>query len=204
MLLVLLPVALVLRAIQVTVSAAAMRLVVLPVAVVDVAIGVDQSALAIGFVFGPVAFVHAAIGPDLDALALSHIRLAQPLALIARSVLEHDHLATLTLPQALLEHVVIVQERAQLLAHFLDIDIFEVLPLVLHHVVHAVIVHGVLEQLDLLLGHVHAEARLDLRDNPDLLRCVVASVQGGPLGVERGRKVALLARSLLAATVTHY
>lgn len=55
----------------------------------------------------------------------------------------------------------------------------------------------------LLLRHVHAHMRLDFGDDPDLLRRVVLTIEGGALGIQRRREVSFLACALLAATVAH-
>lgn len=46
----------------------------------------------------------------------------------------------------------------------------------MHHVVHTMRVGLVAEHPDLALGHEHSKARLDLDNDPDLLRSVMATV----------------------------
>ena len=87
---------------------------------------------------------------------------------------------------------------------YLDIDVLKIFALVsVHHVVHAVRVDLVSDHGYLLFRHVHAHMRLDFGDDPDLLRRVVLTIEGGALGIQRRREVSFLTRALLAATVAH-
>ena len=87
-LLVLLPLSLVLRTIQVAVSAEPVRLVVLPLAVIHITVCVDQTTVAVGFVVGPVALIHRAVLPVLDALTLSYLTASEPFTLVLCLVLQ--------------------------------------------------------------------------------------------------------------------
>ena len=55
-----------------------------------------------------------------------------------------------------------------------------------------------------LFRHIHAEARLDLDNDKDVLGRVMPASKVGTLRVERRRQVAFLASSLLTAAVTHF
>ena len=99
---VLLPLALILRTIQVAVGTETVRLVVLPLAVVNVTVGVDEATVAIGLVVGPVALVHGPVLPVLHALALPYLTAAEPLALVLRLVLQIRARSELALAQLLL------------------------------------------------------------------------------------------------------
>lgn len=119
-LLVLFPLAAVLRSVQVTVGALPVRFIVLPVAIVDVTVGVDQSSLTIGLVVSPVALVHGTVGPDLDTSTLANVTASAPLAFIACTILQRDHVSRLPLTQLLLELEVVIVELTELLTHILS------------------------------------------------------------------------------------
>lgn len=55
-----------------------------------------------------------------------------------------------------------------------------------------------------LFRHIHAEARLDLDNDKDVLGCEMPASKVGALRVERRGQVAFLASALLTAAVTHF
>ena len=109
-LLVLLPLPLVLRTIQVAVSAEPVRFVVLPLAVIHITVGVDQATVAIGLVVGPVTLVHRAILPVLDTLTLSYLTASEPFTLVLCLVLKVSERTEFSLAQGLFILQIIVIE----------------------------------------------------------------------------------------------
>jgi len=72
------------------------------------------------------------------------------------------------------------------------------------HVIHTWRVVLILDHGYSFFGHVHAEARLDLNNDEDVLGRVMPASKVGTLRVECRRQVAFLASSLLTAAVTHF
>ena len=55
-----------------------------------------------------------------------------------------------------------------------------------------------------LLRHIHAEARLDLDNDKDVLGCEMPASKIGALRVKRRGQIAFLATDCLTAAVTHF
>ena len=55
-----------------------------------------------------------------------------------------------------------------------------------------------------LFRHIHAEARLDLDNDKDVLGCEMPASKIGALRVKRRGQIAFLASALLTAAVTHF
>ena len=119
MLLILFPVSLILRAVQVTVRAEAMRFVILPAAIVHITVGMNQSALAIGLIILPVALIHRAVGPDLNTCALAGLRAPKPLSFILGTIFQSDCWSYLTVPKTLLKLRIVIYKRTKLFSHLL-------------------------------------------------------------------------------------
>ena len=84
MLLVIKPLAFVVGAVRVGVSAHAFGLVVDPLSFIDISVGVHKLSVSVGFVVSPLAFVATAIWPELGADAVTHA--IKPLTSVSGSV----------------------------------------------------------------------------------------------------------------------
>ena len=84
MLLIIKPLALIVGAICVRISAHSFSLIVHPLSLIDVTICVDKLTLSISLVISPLSFIPATIGPQLSANAIAHA--IQPLACVCCSV----------------------------------------------------------------------------------------------------------------------
>ena len=86
---------------------------------------------------------------------------------------------------------------------YLDIDVFKIIILIVH-MIHAGRIVLILEHLYALFRHIHAEARLDLDNDKDVLGCEMPASEVGALRIERCRQISFLASALLTAAVTHF
>ena len=156
MLLVLLPVTLVLRTIQVTEGAETVRFIIFPLSFVNIPISVDHSTFSIGFIVSPVALVHRTVGINLQALTLSYLTALQPLSFILGSILEECVFSLFPPSERLLVSRIVIYKRSNLFPNLLHVHALEVFAVL--RVVHAWCVHLVSESLYLSLSQPHAKS----------------------------------------------